>query len=72
MAKQGLEQSTLPAEVQLKSCKFLKAGPGSEGFNHISPAQGLAQRRSSCMNCLLTGRVGGGVQPGFATYTSSC
>lgn len=58
MARQGLEQSTLPAEVELKSCKFLTVGPGSEGFSPISPAQGLAQRRCSCTNCLLTGRMG--------------
>lgn len=69
MAREGLEQSTLPTKAELKSCKSLKVRTSSDDFSPISPAQGLAQWRCLLMNCLLRGRM---VRGGWSLFTSRC
>lgn len=66
MARQGLEQSTLPAEVQLKSCKFLKAGPG---FQPHFPSTGPGPAEVFLHELLVDGKDGGGR---WCLFTSRC
>lgn len=79
MGMEGLEQSTPPAKVEIKSLKSLKVGMEPDDCNPVCPAQGPALQRCLLMSCLLRERRGeeGGlcshpdVQPGFVPHSGS-
>lgn len=78
---EGLEHSTLPAKVELKSLKSLKVGTEPDDCNPVSSAQGPAPALQRCllMSCLLRERrweEGGlcshpDVQPGVVPHSGS-